>query len=677
MGVNRYYSPAQLPTGQDYFKLPFNELYTALGAKQKQQDDANAKNLATLDAVDKLQSLDPDSNERYQINDTFKSMVDNLTNMDLTSPEGKLGTQQLTQKAREVFGANGRGTAIANNYLARVNYEKKLDEYLKANKDVDPNYKTKALAYFDNNYAAKKGIGQLNANKSYNKYDTEDLSYINVDDVLEKAVSGNISDAISNSVENPDHKGYFLKKGTKNEWVSYEDIVAQATEKALSDPSIASHVGQGTKFGYYGQNDFDFKNAITTTKDAKGNVSRTPNNRLGMILDRLGRKFGFNKSEYSQDYSSDATWIHGDDKEDKGQYYDDIDAATWNTNPFGEDVTNAGSWVSRLFGNTTPKYQAWSKKINTSKSNYEKLKSQVETNNKKNVVDIGLNNALKQAETDYNSLQLINSKLDKLYSETQKNIDKPLTKLKFDDPEVQARYDIVYNNKLKTINTTDKAKFFEQNFDKIASQITTKQKGIRIQDNDLYNQEIRAGLSSQKGKQVFSNNGEQLNADFTIPTGVITRNTRGIMNLSYGYFSDEKEAKKAGIKVVEMTGEEANSDANKAVKEDKSVTVAFAQYPKDATVYRVQTLSEPTTYTKNKYDAMLYTPSEQKIANDLNYNINAGLGGVHQISDHVTIFSDSDSKQSPYSIVVTDNGKSKTYRFESEEQAIKMANKLK
>lgn len=315
MGINRYFTPAQLPTEQEYFKLPFNELYTALGAKQKQQDEARTKNAELQAEADKVKALEPDQKRAFEINEMFKNKINELSGRDLTNPEGKMATRALMQMGREYFGPNGEATAINNNYNARVAYEKKLDEYVKANKDVDPNYKTKALEYFDHDYKFnKKGIGQLNSNKSYNKYDTEDLSYVNIDDALEKAVTGNIADAIDTSVENPDMKGYFLKKGSKHEWVNYNDIVAQATEKALADPNIGSHIKQGTKFGYYGQNDFDLKNAITTTRDAKGNIIHTPNNRVGLILDRLGRKFGFDKISSSQDYTSDATALYYDKK---------------------------------------------------------------------------------------------------------------------------------------------------------------------------------------------------------------------------------------------------------------------------------------------------------------------------------------------------------------------------
>lgn len=317
MGINRYFTAAQIPTGQEYFKLPFNELYTALGAKQKQQDEARAKNAELQAEADKVKALQPDQEEAFAINQKFKDSIDKLSNQDLTGPEGKIATRALLQMGREYFGPNGRATAINNNYNTRALYEKKVDEYIKANKDVDPAYKLAAMNHFDKDYETKGGIGQLNSNKSYNKYDSEDLAYLNVDDVVEKAVEGNISDSYDTSVENPDNKGYFLKKGTKNEWVKYEDILQQAYEKVLADPAIGSHIKQGIKFGYYGKDDFDIKNAITTTKDANGNIIHTPNNRLGLIGDRAARKKGFSKYAYNQDVTSDATFLHNDDKEDK------------------------------------------------------------------------------------------------------------------------------------------------------------------------------------------------------------------------------------------------------------------------------------------------------------------------------------------------------------------------
>lgn len=315
MGINRFFTPSQLPVGQDYFKLPFNELYTALGAKQKQQDEARTKNAELQAEADKVKALEPDQEEAFAINQKFKDSIDKLSNQDLTGPEGKMATRALMQMGREYFGPNGRATAINNNYNARVAYEKKLDEYIKANKDVDPHYKDYAMTHFDKEYALKGGIGQLDPKtKSYNQYKGEDLAYVNVDDVLDKAVQGNIADVKANSTESPDGKGYLVKYGNETKYVTYDDIVRQATEKALADPTISSHIQQGNKFGYYKPNDFDISNAFATTKDAKGNIVKIPTNRLGMTLDRLGRKYGFSEVKNTKDMSSDATALYNDKK---------------------------------------------------------------------------------------------------------------------------------------------------------------------------------------------------------------------------------------------------------------------------------------------------------------------------------------------------------------------------
>lgn len=315
MGINRYFTPAQLPTGQEYFKLPFNELYTALGAKQKQQDAANTKNAELQAEADKVKALLPDQTRAFDINQKFKDTIDKLSNQDLTNPEGKMATRALLQMGRDYFGPNGEATAINNSYNNRLLYEKKVDDYIKANKDVDPHYKDYAMAHFDKEYALKGGIGQLDPKtKSYNQYKGEDLAYVNVDDVLDKAVQGNIADVKANSTESPDGKGYLVKYGNETKYVTYDDIVRQATEKALADPTISSHIQQGNKFGYYKPNDFDISNAFATTKDAKGNIVKIPTNRLGMTLDRLGRKYGFSEVKNTKDMSSDATALYNDKK---------------------------------------------------------------------------------------------------------------------------------------------------------------------------------------------------------------------------------------------------------------------------------------------------------------------------------------------------------------------------
>ena len=48
--INRYMVPAELPTGQEYFKLPFNELNAALASKQATYDKSEAE----VSALDKL-----------------------------------------------------------------------------------------------------------------------------------------------------------------------------------------------------------------------------------------------------------------------------------------------------------------------------------------------------------------------------------------------------------------------------------------------------------------------------------------------------------------------------------------------------------------------------------------------------------------------------------------------
>ena len=48
--INRYMVPAELPTGQEYFKLPFNELNAALASKQANYDKSEAE----VSALDKL-----------------------------------------------------------------------------------------------------------------------------------------------------------------------------------------------------------------------------------------------------------------------------------------------------------------------------------------------------------------------------------------------------------------------------------------------------------------------------------------------------------------------------------------------------------------------------------------------------------------------------------------------
>ena len=88
-GINRYDVPAQMPTGQQFFQLPYNELAMALASKQKAYDEQEAemaKNqafLADLKSGYRTAGLPQEIQKEY--NDKFQSYV----GQDLTKPEIK------------------------------------------------------------------------------------------------------------------------------------------------------------------------------------------------------------------------------------------------------------------------------------------------------------------------------------------------------------------------------------------------------------------------------------------------------------------------------------------------------------------------------------------------------------------------------------------------------------
>jgi len=93
-GVNRYDVPAQMPTGQSFFQLPYNEIATALLSKQKSYDEQEA-NIAKQKAfITDLKSGYRTAGLPQEIQQEYNTKFENYIGKDLTDPNIK---RALTQ----------------------------------------------------------------------------------------------------------------------------------------------------------------------------------------------------------------------------------------------------------------------------------------------------------------------------------------------------------------------------------------------------------------------------------------------------------------------------------------------------------------------------------------------------------------------------------------------------
>lgn len=687
-GISRYDVPAQIPQNQQYFQLPFNEIATALLSKQKKQDEEIAKGALYADYADKLQSLPQDRLMAQEISNNIRSYVDDLSSgaYDLTSPEGRQRINQARNYIRKEFGPTGRASAIQSNYSTAQNWLKNAQELYKSGK-ITQEQLNAGYNKFSNEY---QGIGDIDPlTGTYNPYNTYDLAEA-VDipkwaDSVAKDMEASIRQTAYAKTGND---GYLYEGTDYNEVLTPQEISEAMQNFYMSDRKLQNYLQQGADLGLFDSEELakgPFAYKQVTSKDKNGK----PVSSIQLDYNYnhpLGAAFAGASSKYAKDIFKSTRNI----KDDSGYWKkkeleaipteDIIDAGTWVNNPFSKDVMNAGeSWWSKTFGTNAPKYEQFNKEYNTKKSSLESLKSK----RKEGTTDIGLENKISNLESEISQMDNIYKKLDELYDENyKKNKDgkyefKPYINPNWDEA-TKAEVQRLADSQRVTANTVDKAKFFDNHIQDLSRSVTQYQRGIKL-DNNSTDFEVNVGLTNQRGKRVYGNNGEQLDADITIPTGYITRTSQGIMNLSNAYFTNEDEAEKAGIEVVEMTGDEANADIKLAqsAASAKGNTITAALFPKDTKVYKVKTYTESSTSTKNKYEKMLYNNSEQELSNKLNSNINAGLGGIVKVNDKITIGFNSQSDDSPYLIILNDGKDTQTYRFPDETQAIKFANKAK
>lgn len=89
MELNRYDVPIQQATGQDYFKLPINEMMGVLANKQKAQDEAKEDIFKQQAILNSLQDGFHTKGLSDELRQKYTPILSNLYNTDLNSREGR------------------------------------------------------------------------------------------------------------------------------------------------------------------------------------------------------------------------------------------------------------------------------------------------------------------------------------------------------------------------------------------------------------------------------------------------------------------------------------------------------------------------------------------------------------------------------------------------------------
>lgn len=684
--ISRFEQPIQQAQGLNSFSLPYNELATALLSKQKGLEDKQKENLSYLDYANRLQSLPQDNPIKSEIINNLSNMVNELDGTDLNTPEGTRGLQNLRKYVRQEFGPTGRATAMQSNYVNYQDWLKRQQEAYKG-KNITQEQLQRANDIYLNQY---KGIGQLDANTaSYNQFKAPDVArYVDPTEFVDKYAKDFESSIRQSAYAKTGNDGYLHEGTDYTEVLTPGEIAEAMTNYINSNPEVTNYLNQGAELGLFDINElkkgpFEYKQ--TKIKDAKGRVKDI------VQLDFNERHpFGQALAGASSKYSKDIYKATRQIKDDSGFWKkkeiqdankeDVIDAGTWANNAFSKNVSEAGEgFFGKLFSGNSPKYDEFNKEYNSKKTQLSSLIAKRKTG----TLDTGLENKIKSIESEVNQMDNVKKELDSLYNEYYKKDDsgqftfKPYIDPKWDEA-TKAEVNSRYTYQMTAAKKIDKAKFFDEHIQDISRNVTQYQRALRL-GNDLVDFEVNAGLTSQRGKKVYANNGNQLDANLTIPTGYVTRTSQGVMNMSNAYFTNEDEAKKAGVEVTELTGEEANEDIMKsqAAASTRGNTIPVSLFPKDAKIYRVESFTEATSSTKDKYENLLYTKPEQEISNKINSNINAGLGGVVKVDDNLTLAFNSQSTDSPYEVIVRKGNETQKVRFTDETQAVKFISKIK
>jgi len=277
--ANRYNRPAEQPIMNTYVPLPYQELFQAGQAKQKRQDEANAKALEF--AGKQFNFLTQDFEGAAAAMKEIESGAEELSNMDLTSREGRRKLNEYINTSKKRFGKLGDIGAYEASYNSRSEYKKQLDEGV-AKKRISAERATALLREADASY---KGIGEYNPTSGYTSYSgqraADDYNYT---EWVQKHLSDLEAVTGAYATASPDGNGYIWKSKGTNEVVSADRILEAANQLAKGDEGLIYNIAEGERLGF--KSTEAFKAAVMGAKT----------------------KYAYSKQSADKSVSSDSTW---------------------------------------------------------------------------------------------------------------------------------------------------------------------------------------------------------------------------------------------------------------------------------------------------------------------------------------------------------------------------------
>ena len=243
MAVNRYDRPAQQGLLNTYTSLPYQELLQGLRAKDQAQGLGVA---GALELGDKeFQYLSADREKAIQARNWLDTESDRLSQMDLTTPEGKRDLNRFLREGKKLFGQEGSVGAMQSNYNSYHQAMKRERERLKKG-DISQDQFQKTMTGLLNAY---EGIGEGGPG-GYNSIYLEDIAgNVNFTEWANKY--GKDFESALNERAYAKTDGLYISEGKRaDEVLTSQEIADVLADFAAGDDLLQNYLTQGDKFGY-------------------------------------------------------------------------------------------------------------------------------------------------------------------------------------------------------------------------------------------------------------------------------------------------------------------------------------------------------------------------------------------------------------------------------------------
>jgi len=288
-GVNRYDVPAQMPTGQQFFQLPYNELATALMSKQKAYDTQEAE-------ITKNQTFLADLKEGYrtsglpqEIQDEYNTKLQNYINQDLTDPNVKRSLVQDLSKLK----SDSRLRLLASDIKQSEMWDKYQQSHpAEAAASINP-YIDKATGQWipakkDDKWISSQELGNwfgdIIPHSDYMPMINEAFSKVK-ENTKNKITE---SDPTASFYTGDDGKEYYLSKKTGSKAIEISPELEQWKAAAKEQAFLLSE-SKNPQARY-------FRGSF------QDQISQNPNF-ISDFISTAGSKFTFKRTEESEDYS--------------------------------------------------------------------------------------------------------------------------------------------------------------------------------------------------------------------------------------------------------------------------------------------------------------------------------------------------------------------------------------